>query len=76
MTQIMEERGCEMQYIDPNDLKKDFDAVLMATGATKPFDPTGRNPGRDLKAHSFRDGFPHARTPRACSIPISRTAST
>ena len=33
------------QYIDPKDLQKDFDAVLMATGATKPFDPTGRNPG-------------------------------
>ena len=48
MTQIMEERGCEMQFIDPNDLLKENDALLMATGATKPFDPTGRNPGRDL----------------------------
>ena len=57
MTQIMEERGCEMQYIDPNDLQKDFDAVLMATGATKPFDPTGRNPGRDLKGIHFAMDF-------------------
>lgn len=48
MTQIMEERGCEMQYIDPNDLLKEHDALLLATGATKPFDPTGRCPGREL----------------------------
>ncbi|MEC9081822.1 MAG: glutamate synthase subunit beta, partial [Verrucomicrobiota bacterium] len=57
MTQIMEERGCEVQYIDPNDLQKSFDAVLMATGATKPFDPTGRNPGRDLKGIHFAMDF-------------------
>jgi NAD(P)H-dependent glutamate synthase small subunit len=48
MTRIMEERGCEITYIDPNDLVADFDAVLLATGATKSFDPTGRCPGRDL----------------------------
>ena len=57
MTQIMEERGCKMQYIDPKDLQKDFDAVLMSTGATKPFDPTGRNPGRDLKGIHFAMDF-------------------
>ena len=57
MTQIMEERGCEMQYIDPKDLQKDFDAVLMATGATKPFDPTGRNPGRELNGIHFAMDF-------------------
>ena len=57
MTQIMEERGCEMRFIDPNDLQKDFDAVLMATGATKPFDPTGRNPGRDLDGIQFAMDF-------------------
>ena len=74
MTQIMEERGCEMQYIDPNDLQKDFDAVLMATGATKPFDPTGRNPGRDLKGIHFAMIFSRA-TPRACLMPIWRTAN-
>lgn len=49
MTQIMEERGHEIQYIDPNELMKSHDALLMATGATKPFDPTGRCPGRELK---------------------------
>ena len=49
MTQIMEERGCEVKYIDPNQLLAENDAVLMATGATKPFDPTGRTPGRHLE---------------------------
>ena len=57
MTQIMEERGCEMQYLDPNDLLKENDALLMATGATKPFDPTGRNPGRDLAGIQFAMDF-------------------
>ena len=49
MTQIMQERGCEMQFIDPQELVEEYDAVLLATGATKSFDPTGRCPGRDLK---------------------------
>jgi NAD(P)H-dependent glutamate synthase small subunit len=49
MTQIMEERGCQMQYIDPNKLLKDFDALILATGATKPFDPMAKCPGRNLK---------------------------
>ena len=48
MTQIMLERGCEIQFIDPNELMEDFDALLLATGATKSFDPTGRCPGREL----------------------------
>jgi glutamate synthase (NADPH/NADH) small chain len=48
MTQIMLDRGCKVTFIDPNDLAADFDAVLVATGATKSFDPTGRCPGRDL----------------------------
>ncbi|MCA9235975.1 MAG: glutamate synthase subunit beta, partial [Planctomycetales bacterium] len=48
MTQIMQERGCEVKFIDPQHLVDEFDAVLLATGATKPFDPTGRAPGRDL----------------------------
>ncbi len=48
MTQIMAERGCKMTFIDPSDLAADFDAVLLATGATKSFDPTGRCAGRDL----------------------------
>jgi glutamate synthase (NADPH) small chain len=49
MTQIMLERGCQMQFIDPNQLVAENDAVLLATGATKSFDPTARCPGRDLK---------------------------
>ena len=57
MTQIMEERGCEMRYLDPNDLLKENDALLMATGATKPFDPTGRNPGRNLAGIQFAMDF-------------------
>ncbi len=48
MTQIMQERGCEMQFIDPQELIDEYDAVLLATGATKSFDPTARCPGRDL----------------------------
>ena len=57
MTQIMGERGCEIRYIDPNDLLKENDSLLMATGATKPFDPTGRNPGRDLNGIQFAMDF-------------------
>jgi NAD(P)H-dependent glutamate synthase small subunit len=48
MTQIMQERGCEMKFIDPQQLRAENDAVLLATGATKSFDPTGRCPGREL----------------------------
>lgn len=48
MTEIMQTGGCAMTFIDPNDLVADFDAVLLATGATKSFDPTGRCPGRSL----------------------------
>lgn len=57
MTQIMEERGHEIQYIDPSELLKEYDALLMATGATKPFDPTGRCPGRDLDGIYFAMDF-------------------
>ena len=57
MTQIMEENGSKIEYIDPNDLFKEHDAILMATGATKPFDPTGRNPGRELKGIQFAMDF-------------------
>jgi NAD(P)H-dependent glutamate synthase small subunit len=57
MTQIMEERGCEVQYIDPQQLLDEFDALLMATGATRPFDPTARCPGRDLDGIQFAMDF-------------------
>jgi glutamate synthase (NADPH) small chain len=48
MTQIMQERGCPVQFIDPKDLLSQVDALILATGATKPFDPTARCPGREL----------------------------
>src|SRR5690606_9362224 len=55
MTQIMEERGCKLQYIDPNELRKKFDALLLATGATKPRDlPI---PGRNLRGIHFAMDF-------------------
>ncbi len=55
MTQIMEQRGCEIQYIDPNDLREEFDALLLATGATKPRDlPI---PGRELNGVYFAMDF-------------------
>ena len=44
MTQIMQERGCEVKFIDPQELIDEYDAVLLCTGATKPFDPTARCP--------------------------------
>src|SRR5687767_8884982 len=49
MTQIMQERGCRVKFVDPNQLLDEYDALLLATGATKSFDPTARCPGRDLK---------------------------
>src|SRR5678815_571799 len=32
MTQIMQERGCSMKFIDPQQLVDEYDAVLLATG--------------------------------------------
>ncbi len=49
MSQIMEERGSKIQYIDPKELLATYDALLLCTGATKPFDPTARCAGRQLK---------------------------
>lgn len=57
MTQIMQERGCDVQFIDPNELLEKFDALLLATGATRPFDPVGRCPGRDLGGIYFAMDF-------------------
>ena len=57
MTQVMQERGLKMQFIDPQELQADNDAVLLATGATKPFDPTGRCPGRELNGIHFAMDF-------------------
>jgi len=49
MTQIMQERGCEVKFIDPQQLIDDFDALLFCTGATRPFDPTAKTAGRELQ---------------------------
>jgi len=57
MTQIMQERGCNVQFIDPQELLADYDALLLATGATRPFDPTARCPGRDLEGILFAMDF-------------------
>ncbi|MCH9696772.1 MAG: glutamate synthase subunit beta [Gammaproteobacteria bacterium] len=46
MTQIMMDADHQVQFIDPNQLKQDFNAVLWATGATNPRDLD--IPGRDL----------------------------
>ena len=48
MTGIMQERGCEIHFMDPQRLRNDNDALLLATGATRPFDPVNRCPGREL----------------------------
>ncbi len=57
MTQIMIERGDKVRFVDPNQLREDYDALLMATGATKPFDPTAKAPGRDLDGIQFAMDF-------------------
>ncbi|MCA9270911.1 MAG: glutamate synthase subunit beta [Planctomycetales bacterium] len=57
MTRIMLERGDTVQFIDPSELLASHDALLLATGATRPFDPTGRTPGRDLGEIYFAMDF-------------------
>jgi glutamate synthase (NADPH) small chain len=57
MTQIMQQRGCNVQFVDPAQLLDEFDAVLLATGATKPFDPMARCPGRELQGIFFAMDF-------------------
>jgi NAD(P)H-dependent glutamate synthase small subunit len=57
MTQIMQERGCQVKFIDPQHLVDEYDAVLLCTGATKPFDPTNRCPGRNLVGIHFAMDF-------------------
>jgi NAD(P)H-dependent glutamate synthase small subunit len=57
MTRIMEERGCSVRYVDPAELLEKFDALLLATGATRPFDPTAKCPGRNLAGIYFAMDF-------------------
>ena len=55
MNQIMEERGAAIQYIDPDQLREQDDALLLATGATQPRDlPI---PGRELAGIYFAMDF-------------------
>lgn len=55
VNQIMQDANHEITYIDPNDLMVQFDAVLWATGATKPRDlPI---PGRELNGVHFAMDF-------------------
>jgi NAD(P)H-dependent glutamate synthase small subunit len=55
MTQIMEERGCRVNYIAPGGLLEKHDALLLATGATRPRDlPI---PGRPLRGIYFAMDF-------------------
>ena len=57
MTQIMQDRGCEVKFIDPQHLVAEYDAVLLCMGATRPLDPTARCPGRDLAGIHFAMDF-------------------
>ncbi len=55
MTGIMKEGGQDIQYIDPNELRQANDALVLATGATKPRDLT--IPGREFKGIHFAMDF-------------------
>ncbi len=57
MTGIMKEGGLNITVVDPKELLEEYDTLLLATGATKPFDPTGRCPGRDLEGIHFAMDF-------------------
>ncbi|MEM1305864.1 MAG: glutamate synthase subunit beta, partial [Planctomycetota bacterium] len=57
MTGIMRERSVPLKFVDPRQLVDEFDAVLLATGATKPFDPTANAPGRSLDGIHFAMDF-------------------
>ncbi len=57
MTGIMLADGGPMQFVDPAILMAEYDAVLVATGATRPFDPTARCPGRAARGIHFAMDF-------------------
>lgn len=56
MTGIMLEHG-DIEFVDPDRLLDEYHAVLLATGASRPFDPVGRCPGRDLEGIHFAMDF-------------------
>ena len=57
ITELMERNGSKIKYIDPNKLYKENDALLIATGATNPFDPTKNASGRHLEGIEFAINF-------------------
>ena len=57
MNTIMRQRNVKLRFLEPQRLIEDYDAVLLATGATKPFDPTANAPGRDLEGVHFAMDF-------------------
>jgi glutamate synthase (NADPH) small chain len=57
MTRIMQERAVKVSFIPPQRLLEEYDAVLLATGATRPLDPTARCPGRELSGIHFAMDF-------------------
>ena len=57
MTAIMQEREVPLKFVDPNHLVDEFDAVLLATGATTAVRPDGNAPGRDLEGIHFAMDF-------------------
>jgi NAD(P)H-dependent glutamate synthase small subunit len=52
---IMRERGVDVQFIDPSQLREDYDALLLCTGATKPRDLPIH--GRELAGIHFAMDF-------------------
>lgn len=57
MTRIMQESGLEVTFVSPEELLAEYDVLLLATGATRPLDPTARCPGRDLAGIHFAMDF-------------------
>ncbi len=57
VTSIMQADGGPMHFVDPAELMTEYDAVLVATGATRPFDPTAHCPGRDARGIHFAMDF-------------------
>jgi NAD(P)H-dependent glutamate synthase small subunit len=55
IAQLMQERGLDIQFLDPRQLPEESDAILLATGATRPRDLSV--PGRDLQGIHFAMDF-------------------
>jgi glutamate synthase (NADPH/NADH) small chain len=55
MAQRMERQGPEIRYLDPRQLQDQYDALLLATGATRPRDLAV--PGRELQGIHFAMDF-------------------